>query len=130
MASMLHNFVEVESKPSSSPRHHEPITPLQTPAKAVSRTYPGAPQEPESIELRRLSEDDGRSTEPTTPRAEQDLEMSRPTTPTTPNEAVEALPSVWDPFMNRFRLAAICCASLVNGLNDSAAGALIPYMEK
>lgn len=30
---------------------------------------------------------------------------------------------------NRYRLAAICLTSLLGGFNDSAAGALIPYIE-
>jgi len=42
----------------------------------------------------------------------------------------EALPSVWDPYMNRFRLLFVCALNLGNGMVDSAAGALIPYMEK
>lgn len=37
---------------------------------------------------------------------------------------------VWDPYMNRFRLLSICLMNFGNGLNDSAPGALIPYMEK
>lgn len=81
---------------------------------------------------------------------EVDLEMSRPTTPATsgggaggggggrvngadadagPDDGVEALQSLWDPWMNRFRMASACLNNFCNGLNDSAPGALIPYME-
>lgn len=59
--------------------------------------------------------------------------MSPPVTPTSPGpdaEPVEALASVWEPSMNRFRLLAVCLANLGNALSDGAAGALIPYMEK
>jgi hypothetical protein len=38
--------------------------------------------------------------------------------------------SVWEPYMNRFRLLAMCLILFGNGLNDSAPGPLIPYMEK
>lgn len=63
--------------------------------------------------------------------------MSFPGTPTrSPSSAtseldgVIALQSLSDPKMNRFRLAAVCMNNLLGGLNDSAPGALIPYMEK
>lgn len=59
-----------------------------------------------------------------------DLEMSRPATPEPSDRVVEAVPTWREPRMNIFRLLAVCVANLVNGLNDSAAGALIPYLEK
>lgn len=40
------------------------------------------------------------------------------------------LPSVWEPFMNRFRLMTLCLAQIGSGMNDGAAGALIPSMEE
>jgi hypothetical protein len=40
------------------------------------------------------------------------------------------VPTVWEPYMNRFRLFSACVMSIGNALSDSAAGALIPYMEK
>jgi hypothetical protein len=61
--------------------------------------------------------------------------MSRPAssddsrTDVRPEDYVEAMPSVWEPYMNRYRLVAMCLGGLINGLNDSAAGALIPSME-
>lgn len=58
-----------------------------------------------------------------------DLERSRPPTPSS-DRIVEVMPTWREPFMNRFRLLAVCIANLVNGLNDSAAGALIPYLER
>ncbi|KAK8051897.1 hypothetical protein PG993_003282 [Apiospora rasikravindrae] len=44
-------------------------------------------------------------------------------------EAVEAMQSLSDPPMNRYRLVSICLMQLLGGLNDAAPGALIPYME-
>lgn len=36
---------------------------------------------------------------------------------------------VWDSG-NRLRLTAICLASVANGFNDAATGAVVPYVEK
>ena len=44
-------------------------------------------------------------------------------------DAVEAVQSLSDPPMNRYRLMSICLMQLLGGLNDAAPGALIPYME-
>lgn len=71
----------------------------------------------------------GNKSGPTTPSAEIDLEMSCPGTPFE-MDVSEPVQSMWDPHMNRYRLLAACLMIFVNGMNDSAAGALIPYMEK
>ena len=131
-AAMFRTLAEVQSRTSDRPpTPDEALRPLTAPAKAVQRTYPGAPQDADSIELERMprSEDAG-SGAVTPPRESEDLEMSRPTTPDPAPDAFEAMGSVWNPFMNRFRLLAVCLANLGNALSDSAAGALIPYMEK
>lgn len=128
---IIRGLVEVESqsRPLDSPTE-ELYRPLTAPARVVSRTYPGAPQR-ESFELQRLSRrEDGVLSGTATPRTEEDLEMSRPGSPLPSDDAIEVTPSVWDPFMNRFRLLAVCLANVGNALSDSAAGALIPYMEK
>lgn len=39
------------------------------------------------------------------------------------------LPSVKEPYMNRWRCGACCIAFFIQGLNDSCVGALLPYME-
>lgn len=39
-------------------------------------------------------------------------------------------PSIKHPYMNRWRTAACCIAFFIQGLNDSAPGALLPYMER
>jgi hypothetical protein len=102
-----------------------------TPAKTVPRIYPGAPQREDSIELQRIQRAPLSSEPSWRDGAEaEDVEMSRPASPVLPAEAAEVLPSIWDPYMNRFRFLACCLMNLQNGLNDSAPGALIPYMEK
>jgi hypothetical protein len=62
----------------------------------------------------------------------EDLENSRPTTPVGGREGdgTEIIQSTWNPYMNRFRVLSACLLNFGNGLNDSAPGALIPYMEK
>ncbi|CAM1511727.1 Fc.00g092400.m01.CDS01 [Cosmosporella sp. VM-42] len=128
-SSMLRGLAEVEvvSGALDSPTE-ELYRPLTAPARVVSRTYPGAPQR-ESFDLHRIPRRDGVMSGTATPRTESDLEMSRPASPA-PSEATEVIPSAWDPWMNRFRLLAVCLANVGNALSDSAAGALIPYMEK
>ena len=124
---MFRSLVEVESgRQSQDPA----AAPLTAPARVVSRTYPGAPQKGDSIELQRVVRPDGPSV-PTTPAADNgSYELALPTSPEPVQDVAEIVPSIWDPFMNRFRLLAVCIANLGNALNDSSAGALIPYMEK
>ena len=62
---------------------------------------------------------------PTTPN---DLEMSRPASPSA-HGMVDVVQTLWNPPMNRWRFVCACCMSFGQGANDSAAGALIPYME-
>ncbi|KAI0132085.1 major facilitator superfamily domain-containing protein [Xylariales sp. AK1849] len=122
MDSALFSLVQVESLRNKLP---------DRPERVVSRNYPAVPQD-DPVELRSLSRPNRMSSGATTPREEVnrlDLEMSRPATPTSEREAVDALQSLSNPSMNRFRLAACCSLNLLGGLNDSAAGALIPYME-
>ncbi|KAK1515206.1 major facilitator superfamily transporter [Colletotrichum costaricense] len=142
-ASMFKTLVEVESRDLDA---HPPLLPA-APAKAVPRTYPGAPhhRDGSSIELARIdttaanynnksragtprgSAGPSRAQSPSrTPGSGSDIEMSRPSTPT----AFDVLQSITDPHMNRYRMAASCLMNFGNGLNDSAPGALIPYMEK
>ncbi|GKT70425.1 MFS efflux transporter [Colletotrichum tofieldiae] len=140
---MFKTLVEVESRD----RDNDPPLLPAAPAKTVPRIYPGAPQRDESsIELSRINTnpDNGggaankaganiASTTPSRagspsrpPTSGSDVEMSRPSSPT----AFEVLQSISDPHMNRYRLAAACLMNFGNGLNDSAPGALIPYIEK
>jgi hypothetical protein len=136
---MLRSLVEVHTAPETIPIP-------SAPAKAKSRTYPGAPQTTESdpIELQswrsRPSSLPSRDRSPpragsgaTTPPVERsDLEMSRPASPRLIDggEIVEAMQSLSNPPRNRYRFASGCITMFLNGLNDSAPGALIPYLEK
>lgn len=116
-----------------------PLIPT-APEKALPRIYHSVPQAfPDSIELDNLQWG-AKLTGPAelgavTPSgvdvhvAPDDLEMSRPATPTQESEGFEAMQSVWNPPMNRFRMLAVCTMSFCMGLNDSAPGALIPYIE-
>lgn len=123
------------------------------PARAVPRTYPAVPHSgddaaaAEGIEMKRQQSkpppppgparpSEGSYPATTTPGAvggdssTLDLERSAPGTPGVGVDAVEVAPSLWDPPMNRYRLAACCLMNFLGGLNDAAPGALIPYMEK
>ena len=110
--------------------------PPALPVKALSRPPPVASGTEHVFELDflpRQAESSARSENTVLPG---DLEASRPATPTPTGsdhgdgEAVEAVQSVWDPHMNRYRFLSACLMNFGNGLNDSAVGALIPYMEK
>lgn len=46
------------------------------------------------------------------------------------NEAAVILPSISKPAINKYRLLSVSLISFAGGLNDSAPGALIPYIEK
>lgn len=122
-AVMRNLVVEVDSNPQ----------PPAPPAKAVQRTYPGAPLSDNYFELERLpASHGGHASEPASPAPEtDDLEMSRPPSPSaTAGDVAGIMPSMWDPYMNRYRVLAVCLANLCGALNDSAPGALIPFMEK
>ncbi len=119
---MLRSLVTVESAPF-----------LSAPAKVVARTYPAVPHGDEPVEPLPLQQRPAKQTgvEICTASASNtpDLEMSRPGSPLEPG-GVEVAQSVWDPYMNRFRFLSVCFTNFGNGMNDSAPGALIPYMEK
>ncbi|KAL8694848.1 MAG: hypothetical protein Q9218_000608 [Villophora microphyllina] len=92
---------------------------------------------PSIYELDKLTFGDrynGPSTPPTpsgaqTPITPNELETSRPPSPRM-DEAIEAMQTLSNPPMNKWRLLSACMMCFGNGLNDSAPGALIPYMEK
>lgn len=134
-------FIEVQSSPSSS--HPQAHTIPIAPQKAFERTYHSVPlpEEPNAIELDNLqwgSKLNGPRGESgyTTPPGTQtpmvtDPEMSRPTTPhENEQDGVDTMQSFSNPPMNRFRMLSVCLLNFGNGLNDSAPGALIPYIEK
>ena len=126
-------FIEVDSSPNNGKAAEHPIP--VAPQKALPRVYHSMPHTPNEIELDNIQwgsrlngpSESGTST-PTgfqTPRAPIDLE-SRPASPV---REVEVMQSFSNPPMNRFRLLAVCLMNFGNGLNDSAPGALIPYVE-
>lgn len=65
---------------------------------------------------------------PVTPMSPNELEMSRPPSPKQ-DEAISLVQSWSNPPMNKWRVLSCCLIYFGNGLNDSAPGALIPYME-
>ncbi|KAF2728967.1 MFS general substrate transporter [Polyplosphaeria fusca] len=58
-----------------------------------------------------------------------ELEMSRPPTPKR-DEAIAQTQRWNSPSINKWRLLSCCLTYFVNGISDSATGALIPYMEE
>lgn len=64
-----------------------------------------------------------------TPTTPNDLEMSRPPSPTG-DEAAVLVQSLHNPPMNIWRSGSACLMGFGNGLNDSAPGVLIPYVER
>lgn len=63
-----------------------------------------------------------------TPVSPNELELSRPPSPEA-HAVVEITQSLTNPPMNKWRFTVACSMCFGCGLNDSAAGALIPYME-
>lgn len=95
---------------------------------------PFIPNGPDTIELNQLARHLSANDSPIvpdpgeqTPASIKDLEMSRPSTPQD-NEGTQTVQNFFHPFMNRFRVASACLTLFGNGLNDSAPGALIPYV--
>ena len=64
-----------------------------------------------------------------TPKIPSALEMSNPPTPHA-EEAADVVQTLTNPPINKWRLLSCCCMCFANGCQDSAPGAVIPYMEK
>ena len=125
MASHFGACIEIESSKK----------PLATPPVALAKDRTAVSDSPAVHELDELrwgrkltgpSKTDCISSAPVTPR---ELEQSAPPTPKHDN-AVDLVPSVSHPRMNRWRVAGCCLTFFTTGVNDSAPGALIPYLEK
>ncbi|KAL9596750.1 MAG: hypothetical protein Q9219_005575 [cf. Caloplaca sp. 3 TL-2023] len=110
---------------------------LKDPPPAVTKNSQSRHTHPDALELDEITPGHG-STWPSkppsadgaqTPVTPNELEMSRPPSPKT-KDAVEALQTLSNPPMNKWRFASACGMCFANGLNDSAPGALIPYMEE
>lgn len=63
---------------------------------------------------------------PTTPN---ELEISRPTSPQN-EDVADIVQTLSNPPVNKYRFLSACLMCFGNGLNDSAPGALIPYLER
>jgi hypothetical protein len=103
--------------------------PLTAPPKTVSRTHIGSAQRG-SFDLEILPVRDDEKPDNASSNHGDDLEMSQPDRPDPNAETVEVVTTIWEPFMNRFRLLSTCLSQINNALSDGATGALIPYMEK
>ena len=115
---------------NSTPRLTDPPAVIYKDTHAIAPT----PSAYELDELRWGSRHTGRTgSEPgsgaSTPLTPHELEMSRPPSPTH-DDAVDVVQSVWQPAMNKYRLLSACVMNFGNGVNDSAPGALIPYLER
>ena len=64
-----------------------------------------------------------------TPKTPDELESSAPVTPIHRTAVTGIVPGWGYPTMNKWRVLACCLIYFGNGMNDSAPGALIPYME-
>ncbi|KAL9129459.1 MAG: hypothetical protein Q9217_002093 [Psora testacea] len=114
--------------------HSTPITGPPPVLQKDPHAIPDLPTAFELGELHRSTPYNGPSIPPTPscvqePITPNGLEESRPPTPEH-GDAVEALQTLSQPPINRYRVLSACLMNLGNGLNDSAPGALIPYMEK
>lgn len=132
---VLGAFIDVAlSVTNNGPGHTIP----SAPQKSVPRLYHSLHSNPDPVGLdlrcgvKPTGTNGSGTTSPgyQTPRVPIDLEMSRPTTPSNEQAGIDTIQSFSNPPMNRFRMLSICLMNFGNGLNDSAPGALIPYIEK
>lgn len=122
----LSTFIDVES---SGPSRITP--PSAVVLKDGKPILPSSPNVHELDEIRfgrplNGSADSAATQNSATPN---ELERSAPPTPKR-DEAVNLVQSFSNPPMNKWRLLSACLMNFANGLNDGAAGAIIPYMEK
>ncbi|KAJ6784218.1 hypothetical protein PWT90_01796 [Aphanocladium album] len=132
-SAILQSLVTVHSAEPGRRLSSETTAPLTAPSPPLNKAQ-SAPSGPiQDIELQPLPAAAANSNADLPSAAEArngDLEMSRPGTPDAPADAATVLPTIWEPHMNRYRLMLTCATALAEGMSDSAAGALIPYMEK
>lgn len=132
-------FIDIESQhePDNKPIR-EPSAVLQKTAATPSAveldelTWGTRYNGPDKKHARQHSFETPVGTAPQTPYTEvqtpNPLLASRPPSPRA-DQAAELVQSFFYPRMNRYRVPAACLLYLGNGMTDSAAGALIPYME-
>jgi hypothetical protein len=124
-------LIEIEPSSSRVESHTAPCAP----AKALPRVYHSVPDpiELDSIKWGTTANEPTNSgaATPSEYQTPVDLEMSIPGTPNNEEQdGVDAMQSFSNPPMNRYRMLCACLMNFGNGLNDSAPGALIPYIEK
>ncbi|KAL1967894.1 hypothetical protein VTN77DRAFT_2311 [Rasamsonia byssochlamydoides] len=139
MSSQFGALIEIESSPQ-----------ITNPAAVVRKDKQGIAASPSDLELNELQNYWGKfsSREPSyysslpssgtqtpiTPPS-SDVEWSPVSTPASPRGGAAAgtadlVQTVTNPPRNRWRLLSACMMYFANAMNDSAPGALIPYMEK
>ena len=116
---------------------NEPLNAVPGLPRVLSKDAIALPDLPTAFELSELNRGHdplaGLSLSPTSagaqsPTATYDLEDSRPPSPDY-GRPTQALQSMSNSSINRYRVLAACLMNFGNGLNDSAPGALIPYLE-
>ncbi|ETS86276.1 hypothetical protein PFICI_00104 [Pestalotiopsis fici W106-1] len=95
------------------------------PERALSVTHAIQNHEHDLVELASLKPTDPTASGP----ARRAAGASYTGSPVAEEAAAEVFPSIFSSRKDKLRLAACCSMSFTGGLNDSAAGALIPYME-
>lgn len=131
MASHGLGFVQVESDSPTQELRQAPTAPQ----KALPRTYHSVPEPIEVDNIQHVARPSGPSrsssfaADAQTPRTPFELE-SGAASPEDGRYGVDMIQSFSNPPINRYRMLAVCLLNLGNGLGDSAAGALIPYIEK
>ncbi|OAA80112.1 Major facilitator superfamily domain, general substrate transporter [Akanthomyces lecanii RCEF 1005] len=130
-SAILQSLVAVHSAEPARRLSSETTAPLTAPSPAALHKTQSAPPPAKGIELQALPGPASNSHETPSPAGvlDGDLERSRPGTPEAPADAAAVVPTIWEPYRNRFRLMLTCATALAEGMSDSAAGALIPYME-
>lgn len=121
-------FITVhESSPITDPPAVLPKDPREqrTPSNATEEFRPLSPGDDYTGRTRHLLPDDELRTSGMT----NDLEMRRQPPSMASEEATDAVQTLSNPPMNKYRLLSACLMNLGNGLNDSAPGALIPSIE-
>ena len=108
------------AKVTAKPPSVEELDAIELPNYGLTKTN-DANGVPRTAEPREPTED--------VPKTPNELERSQPPTPKQ-DEATNIVPAFWYPKMNRWRVLSACTQYFGNGLNDSAPGALIPYIEQ
>ena len=116
-SSGLDSFILMEGSPS-----------LANPPATVRRDKQGIPIPPSEFELNDIRPSPSAPLPSARDVPPNDVERSTPPTPTTPS-GVDLLQTFTNPPMNKYRMASSTFMNFANGVNDSAPGALIPYLE-